>query len=43
MIDQELKDLIAGLAADTKELKASQKETDRQMKETDRKLESVGI
>lgn len=34
MTDQELKDLVASLAEDTKELKALQKETERQMKES---------
>jgi len=54
MTDQELKDLIASLAIDTKEMKReikeSQKKTDEQfrkteeqMKETDRKLEKIGL
>jgi len=50
MTDQELKDLVASLAEDTKEIKLAQKETEKQiretseqLKETDRKLKSIGI
>ena len=42
MTDQELKDLIGGLAIDTKELKAAQKKTDEQMKRTDEKIDKLG-
>jgi len=48
MTDQELKDLVAGLAVSgeridrqLEELKLRQEETDRQMKETDRKVKEV--
>ncbi len=50
MTDQELKDLVASLTIDRKELdrqiknlQAEQEKTDRQMKETDRKLKNLGI
>ena len=38
MTDDELKDLVAGLAISQKELSIAQKETDRQLKETDKQL-----
>ena len=50
MTDQELKDLVASLAIDSKNLHAAQMETreqmkltDEQMKRTDEKLERIGI
>jgi hypothetical protein len=43
MTDQELKDLVASLAIDTKEIKEAQRKTDEQLKRTDEKLERVGI
>ena len=42
MTDQELKDLVASLATDNKELKRLFGETDRQGKETDRRLKLLG-
>lgn len=41
MTDSELKELVASLAIDTKEIKEAQKETDKQMRETDRKLNKL--
>ena len=38
LTDQELRDLVAGLAVSQKETDRQMKETDRQMKETDRQM-----
>ena len=47
MTDQELKDLVASLAVDSKELHAAQKETSEQIKRNDQalteKLDRMGI
>ena len=43
MTDDELKNLVASLAIDSKVLREAQKQTDEQMKRTDEKLKSVGI
>jgi hypothetical protein len=43
MTDDELKELVASLAIDSKNLHEAQKSTDEQMKRTDEKLERIGI
>ncbi len=43
MTDQELKDLVAGLAIKSDRLDAQMQRTDEQMKRTDEKLERIGI
>ena len=43
MTDNELKELVASLAVDSKNLHAAQKMTNEQMKRTDEKLERLGI
>ena len=43
MTDQELKELVAGLAIKSDRLDAQQAETNAQMKRTDEKLERIGI
>ena len=42
MTDDELKELVASLAVDSKNLHAAQKLTNDQMKRTDEKLERLG-
>ena len=41
MTDQELKELVASLAVDTKEMKMLQKKTDEQLKKTDEQLKKT--
>ncbi len=41
MTDQELKDLVASLAIDTKEIKAAQKKTSESQDQTDKQLQEV--
>ncbi|MFA6396505.1 MAG: hypothetical protein WCW84_11110 [Sulfurimonas sp.] len=43
MTDQEIKELVAGLAIKSDRLDAQQAETNAQMKRTDEKLERIGI
>jgi hypothetical protein len=43
MTDEELKELVASLAVDSKELREAQRETNEQMRKTNETLKSVGI